>query len=70
MELTKPLIAPEPPTAEEMDKERRQSRLKKLGAPLFHSVPTRTKVAVGVVYLSLATLLIAGVAETYVPQTV
>jgi Zn-dependent protease len=35
MELTKPLIAPEPPTAEELDKERRQSRLKKLGAPLI-----------------------------------
>jgi len=31
MELTKPLIAPEPPTAEELDKERKQSRLKKLG---------------------------------------
>ena len=35
MELSKPLIAPEPPTAEELDKERRQSRLKKLGAPLI-----------------------------------
>jgi Zn-dependent protease len=35
----------------------------------FHSVPTRTKVAVGVVYLTLAALLIAGVAETYVPRT-
>jgi Zn-dependent protease len=35
MELTKPLIAPEPPTAEDLDKERKQSRLKKLGAPLI-----------------------------------
>jgi Zn-dependent protease len=35
MELTKPLLAPEPPTAEDLDKERRQSRLKKLGAPLI-----------------------------------
>jgi Zn-dependent protease len=35
MELTKPFIAPEPPTAEELDKERKQSRLKKLGAPLI-----------------------------------
>jgi Zn-dependent protease len=36
MELTpKPLIAPEPPTAEELDKERKQSWLKKLGAPLI-----------------------------------
>jgi Zn-dependent protease len=35
VELSKPLIAPEPPTAEEMDKERKQSRLKKLGAPLI-----------------------------------
>jgi Zn-dependent protease len=35
----------------------------------FHSVPTGTKVAVAAVYLSLAALLIVGVAETYVPRT-
>lgn len=35
----------------------------------FHSVPTRAKVAVGAVYLSLTVLLIVGVAETYVPRT-
>jgi Zn-dependent protease len=35
----------------------------------FHSVPTRTKLAVGAVYLSLAALLIVGVAETYIPRT-
>lgn len=35
----------------------------------FHSVPTRTKVAVGAVYLSLIALLIVGIAETYVPRT-
>lgn len=35
MELTKPLIAPEPPTAEELDKERNRSRLKKLGGLLL-----------------------------------
>lgn len=35
----------------------------------FHSVPTGTKAAVGAVYLSLAVLLIFGVAETYVPRT-
>jgi Zn-dependent protease len=35
MELSKPLIAPEPPTAEELDRERQASRLKKLGAPLI-----------------------------------
>jgi Zn-dependent protease len=35
MELSKPLIAAEPPTAEELDKERSRSRLKKLGAPLI-----------------------------------
>jgi Zn-dependent protease len=35
----------------------------------FHSVPTGTKVAVAAVYLSLAGVLIAGVAETYVPRT-
>jgi Zn-dependent protease len=35
----------------------------------YHSVTTRTKVAVAAVYLSLAALLIVGVAETYVPRT-
>jgi Zn-dependent protease len=35
----------------------------------FHSVPTRTKVAVAAVYLSLAVLLIVGISETYVPRT-
>ncbi len=30
-----PLIAPAPPTAEDLDKERKRSRLKKLGAPLI-----------------------------------
>ncbi|MDX6622543.1 MAG: hypothetical protein QOE75_475 [Solirubrobacterales bacterium] len=35
----------------------------------FHSVPTRTKVAVAAVYLSLAALLVVGVAETYVART-
>jgi Zn-dependent protease len=35
----------------------------------YHSVPTRTKVAVAAIYLSLAVLLIAGVAETYVHRT-
>lgn len=35
----------------------------------FHSVPTKTKVAVAAVYLSLTILLIVGVAETYVPRT-
>jgi Zn-dependent protease len=35
----------------------------------FHSVPTGTKVAVAAVYLSLAALLVVGVAETYVPRT-
>ena len=35
----------------------------------FHAVPTRTKVAVAAVYLSLAALLIVGTAETYVPRT-
>ncbi len=35
----------------------------------FHSVSTRTKLAVGAVYLSLTALLIAGIAETYVPRT-
>jgi len=36
---------------------------------VFHSVPTRTKLVVGAVYLSLAALLVVGVAETYVPHT-
>ncbi|HET7416358.1 MAG TPA: site-2 protease family protein [Solirubrobacterales bacterium] len=35
----------------------------------FHSVPTRTKLAVAAVYLSLTALLIVGAAETYVPRT-
>lgn len=35
----------------------------------FHAVPTKTKLAVGAVYLSLTILLIVGVAETYVPRT-
>jgi Zn-dependent protease len=35
----------------------------------FHSVPTRTKVAVAAGYLSLTVLLIVGTAETYVPRT-
>jgi Zn-dependent protease len=35
----------------------------------FHSVPTRTKVAVAAIYLSLAALLIVGISETYVPRT-
>ncbi|HEX6601797.1 MAG TPA: site-2 protease family protein [Solirubrobacterales bacterium] len=35
----------------------------------FHSVSTRTKLAVAAVYLSLTALLIAGIAETYVPRT-
>lgn len=35
----------------------------------FHSVSTRTKVAVAAVYLSLTVLLIVGAAETYVPRT-
>lgn len=35
----------------------------------FHSVPTRTKIAVGAVYLSLAVLLVVGIVETYVPRT-
>lgn len=30
-----PLTAPQPPTAEDLDRERKQSRLKKLGAPLI-----------------------------------
>jgi hypothetical protein len=34
----------------------------------FHSVSTRTKVAVGAVYLGLAILLIVGISETYVPR--
>lgn len=35
----------------------------------YHAVPTRTKVAVGTVYLSLTVLLIVGITETYVPRT-
>jgi Zn-dependent protease len=35
----------------------------------FHSIPTRTKIAVAAVYLTLTALLIIGVAETYVPRT-
>lgn len=35
----------------------------------FHSVPTRTKLAVGAVYLGLTALLVVGVVETYVPRT-
>jgi Zn-dependent protease len=35
----------------------------------FHSVPTRTKVAVAAVYLSLTALLIVGIVETYMPRT-
>lgn len=35
----------------------------------FHSVPTRTKLAVGTVYLSLTALLVVGITETYVPRT-
>jgi hypothetical protein len=35
----------------------------------FHAVPTGTKVAVAVVYLSLAAVLIVGAAETYVART-
>jgi Zn-dependent protease len=31
----------------------------------FHDIPTRTRVAVAIVYLSLAALLAVGVAETY-----
>ncbi|HEX5990702.1 MAG TPA: site-2 protease family protein [Solirubrobacterales bacterium] len=35
----------------------------------FHAVPTKTKVAVAAIYLTLAVLLVVGVAETYVPRT-
>jgi Zn-dependent protease len=35
----------------------------------YHSVPTRTRIAVATVYLSLTALLIAGVAETYASRT-
>jgi Zn-dependent protease len=35
----------------------------------FHSVPTKTKLVVGAVYLGLAALLVVGVVETYVPRT-
>jgi Zn-dependent protease len=34
----------------------------------YHSVPTGTKIGVAAVYLSLAALLVVGVAETYVPR--
>ncbi|MDQ2630270.1 MAG: site-2 protease family protein [Actinomycetota bacterium] len=45
-------------------KDRRSEKSRK-----YHSVSTRTKLAVGAVYLSLTVLLIVGVAETYVPRT-
>jgi Zn-dependent protease len=35
----------------------------------YYSVPTRTKLVVGAVYLSLTALLIVGIIETYVPRT-
>ena len=35
----------------------------------FHSVSTRTKVAVAGIYLTLAALLVVGAIETYVPRT-
>lgn len=35
----------------------------------YHSVPTRTKILVAALYLSLAALLILGTAETYAPRT-
>jgi Zn-dependent protease len=35
----------------------------------FHSVPTGAKLAVAAVYLSLAALLVVGIAETYVART-
>ncbi len=35
----------------------------------YHSVPTRARVAVATVYLSLTAVLIAGVAETYASRT-
>lgn len=35
----------------------------------YHSVPTRAKLAVAAVYLSLTALLIFGIAESYVPRT-
>ena len=38
-----PLIAPEPPTAEELNRERNRSRLKKLGAPLIALVALASK---------------------------
>lgn len=35
----------------------------------YYSVPTRTKLVVGAVYLSLTALLVVGIVETYVPRT-
>jgi Zn-dependent protease len=35
----------------------------------FHAVPTRAKVAVAAVYLTLTALLVVGIVETYVPRT-
>ena len=35
----------------------------------FHAVPTKTKLVVAAVYLSLTALLIVGIVETYVPRT-
>jgi Zn-dependent protease len=35
----------------------------------FHSVPTKTKLVVAAVYLSLTALLVVGIVETYVPRT-
>jgi Zn-dependent protease len=35
----------------------------------FHSVPTKAKLVVAAVYLSLTALLIVGITETYVPRT-
>jgi Zn-dependent protease len=35
----------------------------------FHSVSTKTKLAVAAVYLSLTALLVVGIVETYVPRT-
>jgi Zn-dependent protease len=35
----------------------------------YYSVPTRTKLVVGAVYLGLTALLVVGIVETYVPRT-
>ncbi|HEU5252659.1 MAG TPA: site-2 protease family protein [Solirubrobacterales bacterium] len=35
----------------------------------YYAVPTRTKLAVGAVYLGLAVVLVVGIVETYVPRT-